>query len=95
MIPYGNSAMNYDQMRRGRRARMSWSVNNPNGLQGYAGYLAGYGDSTADVSSIVAGEVAGEMDSASGDAVLRAIGVGVATGVITFLLNRWLEGMFK
>lgn len=91
MHPYGNSAMNYDMMRR----RRAWSMTSAQGLHGYAQHLAGYGDATADVSSIVAGEVAGEMDSSSGDATLRAIGVGVATGVITFLLNRYLERLFK
>lgn len=91
MIPYGNSAMNYDMMRR----RRAWSMTSAQGLHGYAQHLNGYGDTASTVSSMIGAETAGELDSASGDGTIRAITVGVATGVITFLLNRYLERLFK
>lgn len=93
---FGNSAMTYDHMRR-RRVRMSWSMNGQQGLNGYAQYLAGYGDdaTAASVSSMIGAETAGEMDSASGDGTIRAITVGVATGVLTFLINHWLQKTLK
>ena len=60
------------------------------GLHGYAQFLAGYGDdSTVDVSAVV-GAGAASMDASMGDTATRAIVVGVTTGVLTFLLNRWL-----
>jgi hypothetical protein len=86
---YGNSAEYYSLMRARRRR---WAMG-PQGLSGYAQFLAGYGDTAADVSSVVGAETAA-MDSAMGDTALRSIAIGVTTGVVTYLLNRWLGKVF-
>lgn len=53
----------------------------------YAGLTA------QEASAIVGGEVAGEIDTPN--AALRAIGIGVATGAITFIVTRLLERWLK
>jgi hypothetical protein len=84
MFHDGASARYYDQMRRRRR----WSLNGRNGLQGYSAYLAGAGD---DIGSLVGATTAAyESDSSPGASASRVIFIGVATGVLTFLVNRLL-----
>lgn len=62
-------------------------------MQGYAAFLASGGmygdDSIADVSAVIGAEAAA-IDSTAGDMAWRSITIGVTTGVLTFLLNRWL-----
>jgi hypothetical protein len=83
------NAKQYVEWRRRRR----WSMGH-GGLQGYAQFLGGGGgDPSAEVSSIIGAETAA-MDSAGGDAAFRAIAIGVTTGVVTFLINRWLGKVF-
>lgn len=90
-MSFSNSAMYYDQARRKR----AWSMNGATGMQGYAQYLSGHmADGSVDVGAAVGAGTA-VFDAESGDTAMRAIAIGVATGVVTFLLNRWLESMFK
>lgn len=87
---YGDSNLTYMQHRRAR----AWAAGR-HGLNGYAQFLAGYGDASSDataslaIGSVVGAETA-ELDSMGGDPAWRAIAIGVSTGVLTFLLNRWL-----
>lgn len=75
----------YDSRRRRRR----WATG-PQGLQGYAAFLAGDpGDPSAQVGAIVGAEEAAYLDQ-SGSSPWRSIMIGVATGAATFLVNRWL-----
>jgi hypothetical protein len=53
----------------------------------YQAYLAG------GVDEVIAAEVAASASSSS--TAMRAIGIGVATGVLTLLVNRWLERLLK
>ena len=83
--PYylGDSAEGYDRMRRRRQRAMG-----PRQLQSYASFLLGV-DSASGSPDIVAAETAAFSDT--GSSVLRPILIGVATGALTFLINRWLE----
>lgn len=80
------SAINYDAMRR-RRAR--W---NGQGLQGYASFLLGDASlpGLEESGAIVGASEAAGIDNIGGSSAARSIAIGVATGAITFLLNRWL-----
>lgn len=52
----------------------------------YQAYLAGAADEV----------IAAELAAASApEGAWRAIGIGVATGVLTLLVNRWLERVLK
>jgi hypothetical protein len=86
---YGTTSANYYVTERRRRR---WEMGH-RGLAGYAQFLAGgmggMGDGSAAATAIIGAETAA-MDSSSGDAASRAIFIGVTTGVLTFLLNRWL-----
>ncbi len=93
---YGFSERYYDSMRR----RRAWSMNGPRGMQGYAAFLAGAEDGTLDVSpSSDVGSVVGAgtaaFESTTGASAAKAILIGVATGALTFLVNRWLGRIFK
>jgi len=54
----------------------------------YQAYLAG------GVDEVVAAEVAAATSDRESSA-MRAIGIGVATGVLTLLVNRFLERLLK
>jgi hypothetical protein len=85
MFHDATSANFYDQYRRRRR----WSLNSRNGMQGYAAYLSGFGEGGDEISPLVgAATAAYEADGRSD--VARAVYIGVATGVLTFLVNRFL-----
>lgn len=55
----------------------------------YQEYLAGGAD------EVIAAEVAASSDSSGGSSAWRSIGIGVATGVLTLLVNRWLGQLLK
>jgi len=78
----------YAQERRRRR----WAQG-AHGLQGYAEFLNGYGDGEETGALVGAGAAA--LNDATGSPAWRSIGIGVATGVITFLANHWLGKMLK
>jgi hypothetical protein len=82
----GSSSRFYDQMRR----RRSWSVNSRQGLSGYAAYLMG-ADPGVEMGALVGAGGAAAYDSAQGANAMNAILVGVTTGALTFLINRWLS----
>jgi len=88
MPSYADSALFYDAQRRRRR----WAQGN-RGLQGYAEFLGGASD--AEVGALVGAGTAAMSDSAGPSSAWRSIGIGVATGALTFLLNRYLERLFK
>lgn len=86
---YGDSAIGYDMWRR----RRSWSMNGPQGLRGYAEFLGGMGgDVGANASGVIAAEISAASDANSW---LRPIVIGVATSACAFIVNRWLEKVFK
>lgn len=86
---FGDSSEGYMQQRR----RRTWQEHaQERALAHYvSSSMSGYGDTIIDpaISSIVGAEVAAE-DSSGGAGPFNSIAVGVATGVLTFLLNRWL-----
>jgi len=69
----GDSARNYDQMRR-RRAR--WS------MEGFGG----------PIEEVAGADVAARLETNS---AARAIVIGVVTGALTLIVNRWLERLLK
>ncbi len=85
---FSSPAMQYDAHRRRRR----WEQGN-RGLQGYADFLTSVDPSTD------AGAINGATSAAMADVAVpnawRSIAIGVTTGAITFLLNRFLERAFK
>lgn len=85
---YGFSERYYDAMRR----RRGWSMNSPQGLQGYSAFLAGDPGVPEELGAVVGAEAAAfEAEPGIGRAVL----IGVATGALTFLVNRWLGKVLK
>lgn len=90
---YADSDTGYVAMRRRRR----WAMGGRQGLQGYAAYLmgadAGGADAGAETSAIMGAEIGAYEDQ--GNSALRSIAIGAATGVVTFLLNRWLSKVLK
>lgn len=57
----------------------------------YQAYLAGLTD--PELGAIVGGDVAAMSDSTS--SAWRSIGIGVATGALTFLVTKLLESFFE
>lgn len=88
---YGNSAADYVQSRRQRR----WSMNGRNGFQGYAAYLAGEEPEYVSDGSAETGAGVAAYDASQGSTAMRSILIGVTTGALTFILNRWLGKVFK
>lgn len=54
--------------------------------QSYQDYLAG------DVEDIAGSEVA--ASAAAANSMWRSVGIGVATGVLTLIVNHWVEKTF-
>ncbi len=81
-------SQNYSMARRRRR----WAQGN-RGLEGYSAFLSGMGDGE-ELGAIVGSETAAFSD-AGGSSMWRSIGIGVATGALTFLVNHWLGKVLK
>lgn len=82
----GGSARFYPQWRR----RRQWTQR---GLEGYAAFLMGAAPEQGQglAPGLVGAEVAAFDAEAHPGSFLRPVAIGVATGVLTFLINRWLE----
>lgn len=60
------------------------------------GHRRSYAGLTAtEISAMVGGEAAGGENTIDPSAALKSIGIGVATGAITFIVTRLLEKWLK
>jgi hypothetical protein len=89
--PYSlsGSTENYDRWRR----RRQWSMRGPQGLRGYAEFLAGVDGGT--VWPEAGGVIASQLSAVGNSDWVRPIAIGVATSALAFMVNRWLGRVFK
>jgi hypothetical protein len=86
MERYGFSPQYYDVSRR----RRAWSMRSRQGLEGYAAFLAGEESVSPNELGSVVGAGTAAYETSAGVNPARAVFIGVATGALTFLVNRWL-----
>lgn len=82
-----SSTRAYMQWRRRRRGNER--------LEGYAAYVLGAASDAPELGALVGAETAAFDEAGNSSSFWRPVAIGVATGVLTFLINRWLERTFR